>query len=621
MADIKFYSKFEHDTKKFINQINENLIKLENGGYSTELINDVFRCIHSIKSEAAYLNLDEIALAAHEMESAIEPLRNVGTEVEVDPALMEFCFSTIDKIGVLTIETKTADDGGGELEEISENGCGESSSEEEVCPYSNFEIMLINDARSRGEKLFSLSFRIADDENMKYPRAYLALSNLEQHINVIKVIPEVENIDKTADGRLSVYISTLKTEKAIAAEINIDQIINIEINELSYDEELKNFPVLKEEFVKPKEKVSARVISVEANEIDAISKYVSEIKKRLSDLSSAYSSGTADEKISYDLAGIETISNSIEKMMSNLQTVDFNVHFAGFKRTVRDLASKLEKKTELAFNNSNIRVPREFADFIAEPMLQIIRNAVVHGIELPSERVEAGKDETGIITISVEKKGLEIIITISDDGAGIKEEQIRSAYSSTEEDILDIIIKPGVTSINKSEQFAGRGVGLDLVLNRVKGRSGRLELTNKPGAGCEFRIVLSEKIVNNNYLVVESEGKACALSLEPNSDVIEIETADIISADGCCFYNNIQVFTINGRLREISQDMSAVKQAVKLSHLGKEGYLLFDEPLFEVSHNEDVCIVGDSISKYTKKYIVNGKEADYVMIVPDVVFD
>ncbi len=505
MAEGSIYSTFKQDTRKFIDEINENLIKLENEGYSGDLINHIFRCIHSIKSEAAYLDFEEIKTAAHDMESAIEPLRNVGQAVEVDPALIEFCFSTIDKIEKLSSVSKSSDEA--ELEELSdpdEDDIAEQGIFAEKymasgaeAPYSSFEIMLIKEARGRGEKLYSLSFFIAADEPMKYPRAYLALSNLEQEMNVIKVDPPFDVMAEQVDDGIKVILSTAQTAAKIESMLSIDQIIDIQLTQLDYGKELQNEPVhendVREQDIQlnPQTVAHERYISVEAQEIDAISEYVTEIKKRLSDLNSVFGNGESAAAAEYELKGLETISDSIEKMMSNLQTVDFNSHFSGYKRTARDLASKLGKKVELVFNDDNPRVQRDFADFISEPILQIIRNSVVHGIETPEQRLDSGKFETGTITVTVEKGPQGLSILIADDGAGIDTASNPEKFEGIIDDqqLLELLIQPGFTTRALSEEYAGRGVGLDLVNSRIRTRSGELELVNITGRSFSLRMV------------------------------------------------------------------------------------------------------------------------------------
>ena len=365
--------------------------------------------------------------------------------------------------------------------------------------------MLLKEALSRGEKLYRLSFRISDDEAMKYPRAYLAVSNLEQIFNVIKVDPEPERIDDSGKEKITVILTASRSNHEIVEEINIDQLVDIKIEKLSFDEELVN-PYIEaaeneqiselaelvdveemdtEPIILPRD----RVISVDAEEIDAISAYVSEIKSRLTDITSAVSTSSGEDTINYDLAGLEKISNSIEGMMNNIKTVDFFNHFAGYKRTVRDIASELGKKAELTFTGESVRIQRDFADFIADPMLHVLRNAIVHGIEAPEQR--GNKPEKGSVSIETVYENDSLVIRISDDGAGIDMDLIPDEYGNitTNEQLLELLVQPGYTTLTESDKFGGRGVGLDLVANRIKTRGGRLELSNRRGFGCEFRLI------------------------------------------------------------------------------------------------------------------------------------
>jgi len=617
MAEEKLYYTFEQDSRSFIHQINDQLIQLEHNGYNSDVINQIFRCIHSIKSEAAYLQLADIASAAHEMESAIEPLRNRDADFELEKGLLEFCFSIIDKItdGVENIRIprpQSAEEEALPAEELVP--AEEDELQYAVSGYYNdFELLLIREARSRGERLYKLSFKISDDESMKYPRAYLVMSNLEIRYNVINVRPEIDNVDEASQERITVILSSKTGEKPIADEINIDQIENIEISELAYDEQLMNRPVDSDESDERDIQNKKRIISVEASEIDAISEYVSEIKSRLADLSSVVNNDEANSSLGLDLMGLETISSGIEKMMNNLQTVDFNENFAGYRRTVRDLGAKLGKKVELVFDVQNIKVLRDFADIIAEPLLQLIRNAVVHGIEPPDERRTAGKEETGIIRISAVKNDHLLTILVKDDGRGI-------GIDSVEEgELLELITTAGFSTHDESAEYAGRGVGLDLVKNRIQSRNGKLELVNLRSEGCEFRLVFDETKPDIPFLVVRTDEFTCAVRNSGKESVFSITASEMTEDEGCYYYDEELLFTADGRLKELGEKTSY--QALRLSHLGKTGILLFDESLFEVRYSEDSISEGFDIHNYCRELLINGRKAEYAVLTPQVLFD
>lgn len=611
MAEEKLYFTFEQDTKSFIHQINELLIRLENSGYNKDVINQIFRCIHSIKSEAAYLKLDEIAEAAHEMETAIEPLRTEAGEVSLDSGLLEFCFSIIDGISARLENIKIPRNVDGPV--------NETGSDEEVLQdlrsgyYNDFELLLIKEARSRGERLIRLSFGVAEDESMKYPRAYLALSNLEINHNVINVKPELEDAGDISWDRITVTVSSSSTDKEIADEINIDQIENIEISDLSYEEELRNLPEEGDNQPSQAEESSQRVISVEASEINAISEYVTEIKTRLADLTAVINNGDTREKFESDLLGLETISSGIEKMMTNLQTVDFNTHFAGYRRTARDLAARLEKKVEIDFDGRNIKMLRDFADFIAEPLLQLIRNAVVHGIEPVQKRLESGKNETGMIRIRAEKNEQAVTVTVEDDGAGVVVD------SDADGDLLSIISSPGFSTHDESADYAGRGVGLDLVKNRILRRSGKLELVNRPGEGCSFKMIFTENKGEVPFLVIRTGDTTCAVKIDPDAVVFSISAEEISLVEGDYYYDGELLFNHDGRLKTLGDNK--IFQGLRMSYLGNTGILVFDESMFEVKYSSSAVTEGFDIGSYCRELIINDKPAEYSLLTPQVLFD
>jgi two-component system chemotaxis sensor kinase CheA len=612
MAQEKLYYTFEQDTRSFIHQINDLLIRLENSGYNKEVINQIFRCIHSIKSEAAYLDLSGIAEAAHGMESAIEPLRTESGASSLNKELLEFCFSVIDEITTLMDDVKLSKTGDSGV--ISgPDSAGYDVQTDSAAVYDAFELILIKEARNRGELLYRLSFSISEEASMKFPRVYLAMSNLEMNHNVISVKPEIEKIDNCEDGRVSVVLSSAASDSLIIDEINIDQVENIEISKLSFDEELENLAVESVENAEQSDAGRQRIISVEASEIDAISEYVAEIKNRLADLSSVINDDEARDKLEADLIGLGNISDGIEKMMSNLQTVDFNGHFAGYRRTVRDLAARIGKKVEVEFDAGNIKMLRDFTDFIADPLLQLIRNAVVHGIETPQQRIAAEKNETGLIRVQVSKDEKITTISVKDDGRGI------TIDTDNERSLLDIITSPGFSTHNESSDYAGRGVGLDLVRTKILKRNGALKLINKPGTGCEFRMIFDEGKVEVPFLIIRTDDTLCAVKNVDAESVFTIRVEAIDQIDGNYCYNGEPLFNADGRLDNPGEKIEF--HAFSISHLGKTGVLIFDEPLFEVHYNADSFSEGFDIGNYCRELIVNGKSAEYCLLSPQVIFD
>ncbi|MGQ0443292.1 MAG: Hpt domain-containing protein [Methylophilaceae bacterium] len=170
------------------------------------------------------------------------------------------------------------------------------------------------------------------------------------------------------------------------------------------------------------------------------------------------------------------------------------------QRIVRQTARELNKSVNLVIQGEATEIDRSVLDKLGAPLEHLLRNAVAHGIELPSERKKQGKLETGTITLNLRRQNDEIRLSVSDDGAGInldkvKEKAIKNKLLSrdkevTEQALLSVIFEPGFSTSEKVSQIAGRGVGLDVVRNDISGLGGRVDLASEFSKGAVFNIYL-----------------------------------------------------------------------------------------------------------------------------------
>ena len=298
--------------------------------------------------------------------------------------------------------------------------------------------------------------------------------------------------------------------------------------------------------------------------------------------------------------------------MNNLQTVEPNSYFAGYRRSVRDLASRLGKKVELVFDEDNVKILRDFADFIADPLLQLMRNAVVHGIETPGQRQAAGKDDCGRILMSVRNDGGAVTVRVEDDGSGIK------AGDDAQEDLLSMITRPGFSTHPESSEWAGRGVGLDIVQSRIRSRGGRLELENRPGEGCCFRMIFDESPDEIKMLVTRTGEHTCAVRLGKDAVVFPVESEAVAEDGEFLSYKGLHLFTSAGRLKDVPRSNL---QAVEINHLGASGLLVFEEALFESSYAETAVSEGFDVGAYCRELYIGGRKADFPILSNQVIMD
>ncbi len=171
-----------------------------------------------------------------------------------------------------------------------------------------------------------------------------------------------------------------------------------------------------------------------------------------------------------------------------------------FYRLVRQTAKELGKKVNLEFRGVRVEIDRSVLEKITAPFEHLLRNAVAHGLEMPEKRVSSGKDEIGEIGIDAQQIGNEILLTLTDDGAGLNFPRIREKAIAqglldanaevTDQQLTQYIFMSGFSTANEVTQIAGRGVGMDVVRNEIVSLGGRVDITSTPGKGTSFFVSL-----------------------------------------------------------------------------------------------------------------------------------
>src|SRR5579883_244438 len=203
-------------------------------------------------------------------------------------------------------------------------------------------------------------------------------------------------------------------------------------------------------------------------------------------------------------------------------------------RLVRDLGRDLGKRIELSMRGAETELDRQVLELIKDPLTHMVRNAADHGLEPPEERIEAGKSETGRITINAFHEGGHIIIEIGDDGRGLSAERIRAKAlalglatepelaAMSEAQIQRFIFRPGFSTAAAVTAVSGRGVGMDVVKTNIERIGGTIELRSTPGAGTVFTIRIPLTLAIAAALIVEAGGERFAI---PQIGVLELVRA------------------------------------------------------------------------------------------------
>ncbi|HBX14811.1 chemotaxis protein CheA [Leclercia adecarboxylata] len=192
-------------------------------------------------------------------------------------------------------------------------------------------------------------------------------------------------------------------------------------------------------------------------------------------------------------------ARDLQESVMSIRMMPMEYVFSRFPRLVRDLAGKLNKQIELTLMGSSTELDKSLIERIIDPLTHLVRNSLDHGIELPENRVAAGKSPVGNLILSAEHQGGNICIEVTDDGAGLNRERILAKAISqgmavnenmTDEEVGMLIFAPGFSTAEQVTDVSGRGVGMDVVKRNIQEMGGHVEIKSKQGSGTTIRILL-----------------------------------------------------------------------------------------------------------------------------------
>jgi len=250
--------------------------------------------------------------------------------------------------------------------------------------------------------------------------------------------------------------------------------------------------------------IESSSIRVSVEKVDQLINLVGELVITQSMLAlteqSPLNDGSADaERLLERLQQLERNTRELQETVMSIRMLPVSAVFNRFPRLVRDLAGKLDKQIELRTFGESTELDRGVIEKITDPLTHLIRNSVDHGIELPDERVAAGKPAKGILTLSAYHQGGSVVIKIQDDGKGFdrdrilakaRERNIPLSDTPTDQEIWNLIFAPGFSTADTVTDVSGRGVGMDVVRRNIENLGGRVDLQSAPGVGTTITIRL-----------------------------------------------------------------------------------------------------------------------------------
>ena len=236
---------------------------------------------------------------------------------------------------------------------------------------------------------------------------------------------------------------------------------------------------------------------------------------------------------------VNRASNRIHAVAQTIRLVRLESLFSRLPRIVRDLSLKSGKEIEISIIGAETEIDRKIIEKLVDPMIHLIRNAVDHGIETPQEREQQGKPNTGSITVKALQEGNMAVIDIIDDGRGIAPEEIKAAAikstttdqnlleKMTPEELMNLLFKPGFTTVRSQSDVSGRGVGLDIVNSNLKAIGGNVTLFSEKGKATRFRLQVPVSMAAVEVLLVKAGEETYAVPLSCIVETLNISPGDI----------------------------------------------------------------------------------------------
>jgi two-component system, chemotaxis family, sensor kinase CheA len=492
--DETLVREFLIESEELLQRMDQDMIALESSPKDPELLNRVFRAMHTIKGTSGFLGYEAVVRLSHRAEDVLNALRR--SDVTLGPRVANVLLAARDQIG-----------------------------------------QMLEDIRQGGLKEYSLEPLLAELQAVQTSsEAPLRLGEILVNQNVLEPTALAGILAEQASSPVSPKLGNLIVEKGLATPA--------EVGNAMADQQRVADTLAKSS--------GSQSMRVDVRKLDELVNLIGELvleRNRLvqinRDLVSGRISGEAlDSALGLSTARLSFITEELQVAGLKTRMVPVDTVFRRFPRLVRDVAQSLQKEVELVLLGEDTELDKTMVELIGDPLVHLVRNCLDHGLELPDRRVAAGKPRHGTIRMEARQEGDQIVISVSDDGAGIDPERVaRKAVekglvsaervgSLSQREILDFIFLPGFSTAEKTSDLSGRGVGMDVVRSNLKKLNGTIDLDSKLGAGTTVLLKLPLTLAILPVLLVRVAEETYALPLRTVLETASIQVGEIHTIEG-----------------------------------------------------------------------------------------
>ncbi len=551
--------------KEFIIEAEELLAEAENlllniqdsmeDEVNPDSLNALFRTIHTLKGISGLFGHEGLQEVCHDFENLLDDIRMGRIELKEDT--LEFLFGRLDFLRRALkeisqgqeVEVKEEIQHIRDFRSCQKSGAADTGLEDIIGTdllkvLSEYEEHRLRENLKKNKGIFigQVIFGLADfDKNLKK-----LTDKIKKDGEVIATLPTSENIPEGSIGFKLLFASNKSRDE-------FDYGINIQ--------ELKK-PETKKELKRPKAceasfetmKSSTNTVRVDIEKLDMVLNTVGELAltggaiKRIED--------ELLESFGYDhlVFDIHRVAQSFSRKLKELQEVILELRmvpigqiFSRVAQVLRRYSRQLKKPVELKIFGEETEIDKYIAEEIVDPLMHIARNCIDHGIEDSKTRKALGKSETGKLILRAFQRGYNVVVEVEDDGKGIDTEKIRKKAVSaglisktdkpSDKELIDLIFKPGFSTADRVTEVSGRGVGMDVVKERISTLGGYVEIKTQKNKFTKISLILPITLAIIKSLIVYVGQYRFAVALSSISETVYISRDDLQSIEGRLVYN------------------------------------------------------------------------------------
>jgi two-component system chemotaxis sensor kinase CheA len=479
----KLLTTFRDEAADHLQTINQSLLKMERIDDENErqtLVQEAFRAAHSLKGAARAVSLTDIEELAHDIESILQTARHGDAPLGADTC--DVLYNALD-----TIEQLVA-----------------------------------------GERVDTDSLR----SNLK---------NAKQQNGDVPDQPTVNTVIETkapnnnmAPGEETIRVSLHKLDDLMA------QVGELLVSKISAEQRLvetRNIDYQLAQWPKMWREISLLLPHIEGRHGRPLAETLHRHAEYMHNLVDSFSS--LNQTITHDTLQLGMVTTDLQDKVRRVRMVPFQTLTPALERTVRDVARSENKQVTFSVTGGEVELDKQILESLKDPLIHLLRNAVDHGIESPDRREKAGKSPEGLIELIIQQRGSEVRIAVSDDGQGFDLEALLKSYrandnaalsaDASEDEIIALAFLPGMTTSQQVTAISGRGVGLDVVRQRIEAVQGRIAVENMPGHGAVVRLVVPTTLAMMRGLMVRAGNERYALPLLSVEKIIEPHDSYMVS--------------------------------------------------------------------------------------------